>query len=304
MTEMKILPVERAIEWIRAWAELEWPITWETAYATRDKLGWPSAPGGLFTKVPAPVGQDDETVSYFRTRCSGVSVALASTIPPDQESIEWISRVWAMYDRYARSLTYVYGADSETGRRSDVLRTDWHLPNRATISLIGSAAGAEARLYAPDSTELSDFASSQPKLDGRDPVCPETRSAGPERSRRTATQRTPNQQAPSSSTHRYASARSIPIRTSLCKLFAPRRALPVGSAMAWILTLAELDWPITWETARAVCDDLGWITDRKDARRFRTYLSPRREYYGRILDLDGEPIGASTPLTRRNPRGD
>ncbi|WP_168709525.1 hypothetical protein [Actinomyces procaprae] len=44
MTEMKILPVERAIEWIRAWAELDWPITWETAYATRDKLGRTPAP--------------------------------------------------------------------------------------------------------------------------------------------------------------------------------------------------------------------------------------------------------------------
>ncbi|WP_136191951.1 hypothetical protein [Actinomyces procaprae] len=34
---MHVLPVDRAVEWIRAWTKLDWPITWETAYATRDK---------------------------------------------------------------------------------------------------------------------------------------------------------------------------------------------------------------------------------------------------------------------------
>ena len=38
---LRILPVDRAVEWIRAWAELDWPITWETACAVRDKLALP-----------------------------------------------------------------------------------------------------------------------------------------------------------------------------------------------------------------------------------------------------------------------
>ena len=74
MTEMKILPVERAIEWIRAWTDLDWPITWETAYATRDRLGWVPAPDdGRFSSLNYPsTGKRMETSTNLTDAAVGL----------------------------------------------------------------------------------------------------------------------------------------------------------------------------------------------------------------------------------------
>ncbi|WP_136314102.1 DUF6301 family protein [Actinomyces procaprae] len=156
MTEIKILPVERAIEWIRAWAELDWPITWETAYATRDKLGWTPAPddGRFFTTELSTNGQEDGHMSRLHGQCSGVSIPLCSRNLQAEPNSPWSSSLWQAYDATADALTQLYGTGKQTGDRSDVLQTDWILNNQVTVSLLASSKIMRAMLDSPEVTAI------------------------------------------------------------------------------------------------------------------------------------------------------
>ncbi|CED92138.1 Hypothetical protein AAM4_2306 [Actinomyces succiniciruminis] len=108
---VRILPVERAVAWIRAWAELNWPITWETAYATRDKLGWTPAPddGRFFTTELSTNGQEDGSISQFEGEASGVNIPLSSVIPEGQEHDRTTPTTWEAYNAYVVAVSRIYG---------------------------------------------------------------------------------------------------------------------------------------------------------------------------------------------------
>ncbi|CED92137.1 DUF6301 family protein [Actinomyces succiniciruminis] len=157
MTEMKILPVERAIEWIRVWAELDWPITWETAYATRDKLGWTPAPddGRFFTTELSTNGEEDGNLSTLDGQCSGVSIPLCSRNLSAEPNTPWTSSLWTAYDDTARALTKLYGPGKQEGERTDVLETVWVLDNQVTLSLVASDKSMSVTVDSPAITAIN-----------------------------------------------------------------------------------------------------------------------------------------------------
>ena len=158
MTEMKILPTDRAVEWIRAWAELDWPITWETAYAVRDKLGWTPNPEDpeLFT-TELTVNQKGGYMASLDDRCSGVSIPLTSFNVLGEHDNGWVDRVWKAYNLIQDRLTNLYGNGTQTADHTDIVQTDWILPSRVTISLIGSAEGIDADIDSPEVTEINQW---------------------------------------------------------------------------------------------------------------------------------------------------
>ncbi|MDU0348117.1 DUF6301 family protein [Actinomyces sp. MRS3W] len=157
---MRILPTERAVEWIHAWTELDWPITWETAYATRDKLGWKPEPEDpeLFT-TELTANQDGGYITRYQNAVGDISIPLTSFNTSETKDHTWINNVWRAYDLYAKRLTNLYGNGKQTGSRMDILQTDWITPKGVTVSLIGSAEGIEADLDSPEITAIDQLES-------------------------------------------------------------------------------------------------------------------------------------------------
>ncbi len=155
---VRILPVERAIEWIRAWAELDWPITWETAYATRDKLGWKPAPddGRFFTTELSANGQVDGSISQFEGEASGANIPLSSVIPVGQENDRSTPTTWEAYNAYVEAVSRIYGQGKKRTGRHGTIQVDWTLPNGVTLN-IGALPGlVEAIIESPALTEINE----------------------------------------------------------------------------------------------------------------------------------------------------
>ncbi|WP_147681520.1 DUF6301 family protein [Actinomyces ruminicola] len=158
LRSMRILPVERAVEWIRAWAELDWPITWETAYATRDKLGWTPNPEDpeLFT-TELTVNQDGGYLIRLDGRCSEVSIPLCSRNLSAEPNTPWTTSLCQTYDAIANALTALHGPGEQTGNRTNVLQTDWILSNQVTVTLITSGKIMRAILKSPEVTAIDQW---------------------------------------------------------------------------------------------------------------------------------------------------
>ncbi|CED92406.1 DUF6301 family protein [Actinomyces succiniciruminis] len=158
MTEMKILPVERAIEWIRAWTELDWPITWETAFATRDKLGWTPAPddGRFFTTELSTDSQEDGNLTRFEGQCSGASFQLSSLALSAAADERWATSLRSAYDSYIKELTYLYGVGEASSGRGGRQRTKWILANQVTLSMSVSDKSINVTIKSPAVTAINE----------------------------------------------------------------------------------------------------------------------------------------------------
>lgn len=158
MTEMKILPVERAIEWIRAWTELDWPITWETAFATPDKLGWTSNPQDpeLFTTELSANGKEDGYLSKLDSQCSGAYFPLSSRDLSAVADERWTTSLRTAYDNYIKELTYLYGVGEASSGRSGRRRTEWILANQVTLNLSVSDKSINVAIKSPAVTAINE----------------------------------------------------------------------------------------------------------------------------------------------------
>lgn len=141
--KMNVLPVETGMEWIRAWAELDWPVSWETAFALRDRLGWVSEPddGTLFDTFLSGSGQDGGgyMVESEEGVFNGISIPLASKVIKGQKESSTAATTWAAYDTYLQALTGRYGhprLKAEEGYRE----ATWYLPNGSSLD-IGALPG-------------------------------------------------------------------------------------------------------------------------------------------------------------------
>ncbi|MCR2053851.1 DUF6301 family protein [Actinomyces bowdenii] len=159
MAEMRILPVERAIEWIRAWTELEWPITWETAYAIRDRLGWVPAPddGRFFVTELSVNGEEDGSINTFNGHCSGVYFPLSSRNLSVVVDEAWKVALRSTYDRCVTNLAGLYGVSKRSREHARRMRTEWELDGRITLSLAVSDKSASVTIDSPKLTEINEW---------------------------------------------------------------------------------------------------------------------------------------------------
>ena len=80
--EFRVLPVQEAVSWIRAWTDREWPMGLQEAFGIRDRLGWRPAvdDGRFFTTKLSCDGRDDGFIDRVDKygNVKGVSIPLSS----------------------------------------------------------------------------------------------------------------------------------------------------------------------------------------------------------------------------------
>ncbi|WP_167202756.1 DUF6301 family protein [Actinomyces respiraculi] len=158
--KMETLPVETAVEWVTAWTSLTWPVSWDTAFAIRDRLGWTpySEDGKLFTTVLTPPGErhggymTDRDDSEF----NGVTFPLATRIVRGMKDELTGPTTWAAYEAYERVLTSLFGTPKQDRRdaatEDEFRQAKWYLPNRASFSLGALSGIIKTTLYSPEVT--------------------------------------------------------------------------------------------------------------------------------------------------------
>ncbi|AYD89003.1 hypothetical protein D5R93_01125 [Actinomyces lilanjuaniae] len=153
VVEMRVLPVV----WVRAWTELEWPVSWETAFAVRDRLGWETKPhdGEMFW-TELSVGDEGGVISNFHGRVDDVTIPLTTRVVRGQEDEHTAPRAWAAYRAYVEALTGLYGPGRQTADRG-IAKTEWVLSNRVTLN-VGALPGVlTAEVESPELTALGEY---------------------------------------------------------------------------------------------------------------------------------------------------
>ena len=160
LVRMETLPVETAVEWVTAWTGLAWPVSWETAFAIRDRLGWVPDPqdGTLFTTVLTPPGMEHGgTMSRWQGGLfSGVTFPLATRVLLGQEEPDTASVTWAAYQSYVKALTGLFGQPrtvvSSAGTDDECREAIWYLPNESSFRLSALPGIIDVDIHSPQST--------------------------------------------------------------------------------------------------------------------------------------------------------
>ncbi|WP_167203069.1 DUF6301 family protein [Actinomyces respiraculi] len=158
--KMETLPVETAVEWITAWTNLTWPVSWDTAFAIRDRLGWiaESQDGRYFRTVLTPPGKEGEGVIGARDdhEFDGVVFLLATLVTRDLKDETTAPTTWAAYESYVTALTKTFGEPRTTvnrrGASNEYRQCKWYLPNNSSFSLGAQSGVIEVSINSPEDT--------------------------------------------------------------------------------------------------------------------------------------------------------
>ncbi|QPL06000.1 MULTISPECIES: DUF6301 family protein [Actinomyces] len=158
--KMETLPVETAVEWITAWTNLTWPVSWDTAFAIRDQLGWTpySEDGMLFTTVLTPPGEKHGGYMTDRddSEFNGVTFPLATRIVRGMKDKLTAPTTWAAYKSYVTALTKTFGAPRHdrrnVGADNEHRQSTWYLENGSSFSLTAMSGIISVYINSPEST--------------------------------------------------------------------------------------------------------------------------------------------------------
>ena len=157
--KMETLPVATAVEWVTAWTGLVWPVSWETVFAIRDRLGWVpySEDGRFFTTVLTPPGERrGGTLSERQGVFTGARFSLSNRVLAGQEEADTAPLTWAAYTSYVEALTGLFGDPyTEVRRRGtedEFRKSKWYLPNRSSFSLTGMPGLITVYVFSPEQT--------------------------------------------------------------------------------------------------------------------------------------------------------
>ena len=158
VVRMETLPVETAVEWVTAWTGLAWPVSWETAFGIRDRLGWVAEPeNSRFFTTPLSAGEADGAMTkdgngLFR----GIDFSLSTVVVRGQEEADTAAVTWAAYTSYVEALTGLFGKPRTEVRRrgteDEFREATWYLPNRSSFSLTGMAGLITVYVFSPEQT--------------------------------------------------------------------------------------------------------------------------------------------------------
>ena len=153
---METLPVATAVEWVTAWTGLAWPVSWETAFAIRDRLGWVpySEDGRFFTTVLTPPGEKHGGMLRRKQEMfNGVLFPLATRVIKGQEEPDTAPVTWAAYASYVEALTGVFGKPRvevrSRGRDDEHRKSKWYLPNGSSFSLGAMSGIIDVYVFSP-----------------------------------------------------------------------------------------------------------------------------------------------------------
>ena len=155
MTDFRVLPVQEAVAWIRAWTDHTWPITLQEAFAIRDRLGWKPAPddGRFFTTKLATDGQEDGSIDRVDDHgVPGVDFPLSSrALPPQWAQAAPLTR--AAYPQYVQALSALWGPGQNKRGRNGSHINRWVLPNQVSVILTGRDGLINAHVKSPQQTQ-------------------------------------------------------------------------------------------------------------------------------------------------------
>ena len=154
--EFRVLPVQEAVSWIRAWTDREWPMGIPEAFGIRDRLAWRPAPddGTLFTTKLSDDGREDGFIDDVdeRGNVEGVRFPLSSRGGDGEDAIcDPLAR--SAYRAYVDALSELWGAPSDNTRNAHTEHS-WVLPNDVTVRLGGLSALITVEIGSPSITQL------------------------------------------------------------------------------------------------------------------------------------------------------
>ena len=157
MVEMRVLPVGVMLEWVGAWAELEWPVSWERAFALRDRLGWKPDPedGRFFTTyLSADQSRADGAMHRWEGEFDDIKFPLATRVVRGQKDEFTESVTWSAFEEYLQALVGVYGEPDFDGCREGYREYTWLLANGSNLN-IGALPGVmDVFISSPRDTRL------------------------------------------------------------------------------------------------------------------------------------------------------
>lgn len=154
MVDFRVVPVEVGVAAITTWAELDWPVTRDQAFAVRDQLGWTALADertyttnwGLGPETGSLIAEPDLTQVAFGL----------STLAPEGTEDEVSERSWAAFDAYVAALTARYGRPTRSKGRFTIA-ADWKLPSGASVGVAGSDRLLQADIYSPSFNKAGEW---------------------------------------------------------------------------------------------------------------------------------------------------
>ena len=161
MVKMKVLPVETALVWVRAWTELEWPVSWETAFALRDQLGWVPDPeeGRYFTTfLSSDPKHIDGTLRKIDGHFSSVAFPLVTDVLQGEKDENTEPVTWAAYEEFLGVFRGLFGepyvSRDYVARGHRHLNNTWLLGNGSSVSMGGIPGILNVVVESPWLTQL------------------------------------------------------------------------------------------------------------------------------------------------------
>lgn len=152
--EFQAVPVDRAVEIMRAWALRRWPMTVDEGVGVYTDLGFVPLPGDrtFFTSDMSPQDVD----SFFLAKddhVREVSLRLSNWVP-EEERERSLPESRAAFDEYVRAYTEVLGEPFSSEDEGTEFSRRWILDTKVMVLLIGNEAFIDLYIDSPENTGL------------------------------------------------------------------------------------------------------------------------------------------------------
>jgi len=151
--EFQAVPVDRAVEIMRAWALRRWPMTVDEGVGVYTDLGFVPLPGDrtFFTSDMSP----QEVDSFFLAKddhVRKVSLRLSNWVP-EEERERSLPESRAAFAEYVRAYTEVLGEPFSSEDEGTDFSRRWILDTKVMVLLIGNEASIDLYVNSPENTE-------------------------------------------------------------------------------------------------------------------------------------------------------
>lgn len=137
MFDFRTVPVDQAVQAVRCWAEMDWPVTREQALAMVDRLGWTRSEDDRGFTTDFGLDQDDGSLSAVEGTLDYLTFRLA-TVAPKGTDADVMERSWAAFAEYRQAFVALWGEPFRRGTHRQITGDDWMLPNGVALTLFGA----------------------------------------------------------------------------------------------------------------------------------------------------------------------
>ena len=152
--ELMTVPVDRAVEIMRAWALHTWPMTADEGVEVYTGLGFTPRPEDrtFFTSDMSP-READSFLVIDGNLVGEVSLWLSNWVP-EEEREHSLPKSRAAFDEYARAYTELLGESFSSEDEGTDFSCRWILDTKVMVMLIGNEAFINLHVDSPENTGL------------------------------------------------------------------------------------------------------------------------------------------------------